>query len=79
MTTVRMHHILDDLAISEALYSAVRSIEGAAAKVSSTLKIWASRVEDRRQLAQMNDRMLADIGLSRSDIAIEVNKFFWQK
>ena len=79
MTTVRMHHILDDLAISEALYSVVRSVEGAAATVSKTLKTWSARVEDRRQLAQMNDRLLADIGLSRSDIAIEVNKFFWQK
>ncbi len=79
MTTVRMHHIVDDLAISEALYSAVRSIEGAAATVSKTLKTWSARTQDRRQLAQMNDRLLADIGLSRSDIAVEVNKFFWQK
>jgi len=79
MTTVRMHHILDDLAISEALYKVVRSIEGAAATVSKTLKTWSVRSQDRRHLAQMNDRLLADIGLSRSDIAIEVNKFFWQK
>lgn len=79
MTTAKMHHIIDDLAISEVIYSFVRRVEEATTSISNTLKTWSARVEDRRQLAQMNDRLLADIGLSRSDIYVEVNKHFWQK
>ncbi len=79
MTTLKQHHIVDDLAISEGLYSLVRHVEDAANQVTKTLKTWAERSRDRRQLAMMNDRMLADIGLSRTDIAVEVSKFFWQR
>jgi uncharacterized protein YjiS (DUF1127 family) len=31
----------------------------------------------RRELAQMNDRMLADIGLSRTDARTEASRKFW--
>jgi uncharacterized protein YjiS (DUF1127 family) len=31
----------------------------------------------RRELAQMNDRMLADIGLSRSHAQTEASRKFW--
>jgi len=79
MTTLKMHNIVDDLAISEGTYSLVRRVEEAANKVATTFKTWSSRSEDRRQLAQMGDRMLADIGLNRIDVAIETNKYFWQK
>ncbi len=78
MTTMKLHHIVDDLAISEGLYSLVRRIEEATNKASNTLKVWSARSSDRRQLAMMNDRMLADIGLSRADIAVETKKYFWQ-
>ena len=79
MTTLKMHNIVDDLAISEGTYSLVRRIEEALKKVSMTVGTWATRSKDRNQLAQMSDHMLTDIGLNRVDIAIEVNKFFWQK
>ncbi|MCP4492717.1 MAG: DUF1127 domain-containing protein [Gammaproteobacteria bacterium] len=79
MTTLNLHHIVDDLGISEGLYGLIRRIEEASATVSTTLKTWAARSNDRRQLAQMNDRLLADIGLTRIDIAPEISKYFWQK
>lgn len=79
MTILKMHNIADDLAISEGTYNLVRRIEEALKKVSMTVGTWATRSKDRAQLAQMSDRMLTDIGLNRVDIAIEVNKFFWQK
>jgi len=79
MTTLKMHNIVDDLAISEGTYSLVNRIEDAMKTVSTTIDTWASRSRDRRQLAQMSNHMLADIGLNRHDIAIEVNKYFWQK
>jgi uncharacterized protein YjiS (DUF1127 family) len=79
MTTLKMHNIVDDLAISEGTYSLVRRVEVAANKITAMLKTWSVRSNDRRHLAQMSDRMLADIGLNRVDIAIETNKYFWQK
>ncbi len=79
MTTMKQHHIVDDLAISEGLYSLVRRIEEASTKVSATFKVWSKRINDRRQLSHMNDRLLTDIGLSRADVAVEINKHFWQK
>ena len=79
MTTLQMHNIVDDLAISEGTYSLVRRIEEALKKVAMTIGTWSARSKDRSHLAQMSDRMLTDIGLNRVDIAIEVNKYFWQK
>ena len=79
MTTLKMHNIVDDLAISEGTYSLVRRIEEALKKVSMAIGTWSSRSKDRRDLAQMSDRLLTDIGLNRVDIAIEINKYFWQK
>ncbi len=43
-----------------------------------TLHIWRDRVRQRRELAQWTDRDLHDVGLSWSDIALEVRKPFWR-
>ena len=78
MTTLRTHKFEDELVFSTALYGFVHRIEAAAVKVQKTLATWASRSEDRRQLALMSDRMLMDIGLTRIDVAAETDKYFWQ-
>ena len=39
---------------------------------------WQDRARQRHALAQMDDRMLADLGLSRADVAGETRKSFWQ-
>lgn len=41
-------------------------------------QVWAERYRSRRALARLDDRMLADIGLSRSTIEEEIEKPFWQ-
>jgi uncharacterized protein YjiS (DUF1127 family) len=79
MTTVRLHQFVEDNDISSALYSMVQRVEAAAKKVGATLSTWASRIEDRRQLSLMNDRLLADIGLNRAQVLVEVDKYFWQR
>jgi uncharacterized protein YjiS (DUF1127 family) len=61
------------------LYSMVQRVEAATKKIGENLSVWASRIEDRRQLAVMSDRMLADIGLSRVEVSVEVDKYFWQR
>ena len=79
MTTVRLHQFVEDIDISSGLYSMVQRVEADAKKIGATLSVWASRMEDRRQLASMSDRMLTDIGLSRVEVSVEVDKYFWQR
>lgn len=39
---------------------------------------WADRARERRFLAELDDRALHDIGLSRSDAERETAKPFWR-
>ncbi len=79
MTTIRLHNFFEGIEISSALYGLVQRIEAAALAVKKTVVTWASRSKDRRQLAEMSDHLLTDIGLTRVEVAIEVNKYFWQR
>ena len=47
--------------------------------VIEVLREWRRRGRDRAQLALLDDRMLRDIGVSRSEVLAEVNKPFWRK
>jgi uncharacterized protein YjiS (DUF1127 family) len=53
-------------------------VPGILAQLSETLHIWRQRYQSRRELAQWTDRDLHDIGLTRSDVAHEVEKPFWR-
>jgi uncharacterized protein YjiS (DUF1127 family) len=39
---------------------------------------WYDRATQRRQLNELNDRLLADIGVTRIDACHESRKHFWQ-
>jgi uncharacterized protein YjiS (DUF1127 family) len=39
---------------------------------------WRERTWGRRQLARLDDRLLADIGLTRADVYRELAKQFWR-
>ena len=45
---------------------------------ATSLVIWQERLRERHTLAALDDRMLRDMGLSRSDIDAETRKGFWQ-
>lgn len=51
----------------------------ALARAWATLRCWLARSRSRQTLAQMDERMLKDIGLSRADAVFEGNKHFWQR
>jgi uncharacterized protein YjiS (DUF1127 family) len=51
---------------------------GLVKQVGETLHIWRDRVRERRELARFTDRELRDVGLTWSDIALEVKKPFWR-
>ncbi len=44
-----------------------------------TIKDWKQRVEQRRQLAGLNDHLLKDIGITRSDVMSETRKAMWER
>lgn len=41
------------------------------------LATWGERLKQRAALAEMDERMLKDIGLSRADALVEADKPFW--
>jgi uncharacterized protein YjiS (DUF1127 family) len=43
------------------------------------LLLWDERARQRRQLAELDDYMLRDLGLTRADVAGEIRKAFWQQ
>ncbi len=49
----------------------------AAARAVRTLLTWQERDQQRRALAQLDARMLKDIGLSRAEVATELRMPFW--
>ena len=51
---------------------------GVAQRVLWTLREWRQRARDRSQLAQLDDRMLRDIGLTRADAEFLSNKPYWR-
>ena len=50
----------------------------ALASVTSAFYDWRERAHQRRTLARLDDRLLRDMGLSRSDVEKEVVKPFWR-
>ena len=79
MTTFRLHNFVEGIEISSALYGLVQRVEAATIAVRKTLATWVSRSKDRSQLAGLSDRLLTDIGLTRVEVEVELNKFFWQR
>ncbi len=49
----------------------------AAARVVRTLLTWQERDRQRHALAQLDARMLKDVGLSRAEVDLELRKPFW--
>ncbi|HUN52829.1 MAG TPA: DUF1127 domain-containing protein [Candidatus Sulfotelmatobacter sp.] len=48
------------------------------ARAIETVLRWRKRVRDRAQLQELDDRTLADIGLTRQQVNFEVTKPFWR-
>lgn len=59
------------------LYVASRA-DGNWQRVLRLLKRWQRNHRTRQQLAQLDDRQLADVGISHSDRAVELDKPFWR-
>ena len=45
----------------------------------NTVLTWQSRSRDRVNLSRLDDHLLKDVGLHRSDIQPEIDKPFWMR
>ena len=43
----------------------------------STIRVWMERGRQRQHLAELDDRLLADVGLTREQVEYEISKPFW--
>jgi uncharacterized protein YjiS (DUF1127 family) len=55
-----------------------RAERDVARRVLETWREWRRRAQGRAELAGLDDRMLKDIGLTRSDAEFLSNKPFWR-
>jgi uncharacterized protein YjiS (DUF1127 family) len=55
-----------------------RESESLVARIRRALVAWHRRACSRAQLAQLDDRALRDIGLTRAEAAMECAKPFWR-
>ena len=51
---------------------------GVFSQIIETLRVWQERRQGRSRLAELTDRDLHDVGLSRGDIFFEAEKPFWR-
>ena len=61
--------------LAELLLAACKRVYAAVTVAS----VFADRARQRRALAALDDRLLADIGLSRTDVVRETSKPFWKE
>ncbi len=64
--------------LSQCLPSCEKSVIYSLRSLPTIFKLWVARTRQRRHLARLDDRMLADIGLSRADANQEISKPFWR-
>ena len=60
-------------------HAALDALNDATDWVFATLREWRRRSRERQQLASLDERMLADIGLTRGDAEFLINKPFWRE
>jgi uncharacterized protein YjiS (DUF1127 family) len=46
--------------------------------LAGMIAIWLNRQQGRRDLSELDDRLLADVGISREDALCEAGKPFWR-
>ena len=60
-------------------HDAIRALSDTGHHVVATLREWRRRSRARAELAELDDRMLKDIGLTRADAEFLANKPFWRE
>ena len=48
-------------------------------RISEAASMWQARLRQRRELQELSDHVLKDIGMSRCDVFRESTKYFWHE
>jgi uncharacterized protein YjiS (DUF1127 family) len=56
----------------------VAACQGGLSSLAGTIAVWLNRRQGRRDLSELDDRLLADVGISREDALGEARKPFWR-
>jgi uncharacterized protein YjiS (DUF1127 family) len=55
-----------------------KTARGSLTRLFDQLLSWLDRARQRRHLAELDDRLLRDIGLSRAEVEHEIERPFWR-
>jgi len=66
------------LDVAAATWFALRRLNYHLGRAVDRLLLWVERSGQRHQLAELNQHMLRDIGLTRADVIAEATKPFWR-
>jgi uncharacterized protein YjiS (DUF1127 family) len=58
--------------------SVVAAGQAVLSSLASGIAVWLNRQQGRRDLSELDDRLLADVGISREDALCEARKPFWR-
>lgn len=64
--------------MSDANRSFASEVAAVVDRILETPLVWIARAAERRHLSDLDDRQLRDVGLSRVDLAAEIEKPFWR-
>jgi uncharacterized protein YjiS (DUF1127 family) len=79
MTAIHLEPCRDAAASLRRRSAALDALSDASQWALATLHLWRRRRRERDQLAVLDERMLADIGLTRGDAEFLINKPFWRE
>ena len=79
MTAIQFQPCHDGVAVRPHRHGALDALSEGTYRVFATIREWRRRSRDRAQLATLDARMLADIGLTRGDAEFLANKPFWKE
>ena len=79
MTAIHLQPCSDSSGTRDHRRAAIDALSDATDWVFATMREWRRRSRDRAELATLDARMLADIGLSHADREMLVNKPFWRE
>jgi len=60
-------------------HAPLRATNGLVSRAVDLLLRWQERARGRKELEQLDDRLLTDIGLNRIDALREAGKPFWKR
>ncbi len=61
-----------------AAHQAGKSIFNLPSRILDSLYLWQTRINERREMTELDERMLKDAGISREEILRETSKPFWR-